>query len=265
MMKKYYQFLVLCASTGIFAQQQYCQPTFQYGADGNMITRVVFGDIDKTSPAQSGTTPIVEDFTSLSTNLQIGSTNLILIKGPSSTFPSDVVVFIDFNNNGNFDDSGESFYIGRLASANPANANTITSNIEIPQNANLGVTRMRVLKDTNVNAYSDPNVPNKITNACQSLRSGQAEDYSVNIVPSSLSTNDIKKLDFKIHPNPTQDFVEIESKEELKEFELYNQTGQIILKGNTRRIDLRSISSGNYFLKITLKNNQQTIQKIIKK
>ncbi|KPE51169.1 GEVED domain-containing protein [Chryseobacterium indologenes] len=165
---------------------QYCSPAFQYGADSNMITHVSFGNINNTSPFQSGTTPIYEDFTSISTDLQAGNSYPVSVKGPSGTFPSDVVIFIDFNQNGSFNDAGESFYIGRLAAANPANAFTLTGTVTVPVNASSGATRMRVLKNNNTAAYSDPNAPNSINTACDNnLRSGQAEDYTVMISGSN--------------------------------------------------------------------------------
>jgi len=165
---------------------QYCSPAFQYGADSNMITQVSFGNINNPSPFQSGTTPIYEDFTSISTDLQAGNSYPISVKGPSSTFPSDVVVFIDFNQNGSFNDAGESFYIGRLGASNPANAETVSGTVIVPANVSSGATRMRVLKNNNTAAYSDPNAPNSINTACDTnLRSGQAEDYIVIISGSN--------------------------------------------------------------------------------
>ncbi len=162
------------------AQAQYCMPAFQYGADSNMISHVTFGNINNSSPVQSGNAQVYENFTSMSTDLQSGSNYNISVTGPSSTFPSDVVVFIDFNQNGNFDDAGESFYIGRLEAAN---AFTINNAITIPATAANGSTRMRVLKNTNVQAYSNPAAPNSISTACDtSLRAGQTEDYTVNII-----------------------------------------------------------------------------------
>jgi len=191
---------------------QYCSPAFQYGADSNMITNVIFGNINNASSPQSGSAQVYEDFTSIMTDLQAGNNYQISVKGPSSTFPSDVVVFIDFNKNGNFDDAGESFYIGRLEAANPFNALTINGTIAIPANAVSGMTRMRVLKNTNTAAYSDPNAANAINNACDTgLRAGQTEDYTVNIIgnnavfPSpycgaesvtTLSVNEITKVEF---------------------------------------------------------------------
>lgn len=164
------------------AKAQYCTPTFQYGAGSNMISNVTFGSINNNSSTNSSTTQEYEDFTSLSTDVAAGNAYPISIKGPSSTFPSDVMVYIDFNGNGSFDDAGESFYIGRLEAANPANAFTIDNTITIPANVAGGSKRMRVLKNTNVPAYSDSSAPNSISSACDSgLRAGQTEDYMVNI------------------------------------------------------------------------------------
>ncbi|MDR6461885.1 T9SS type A sorting domain-containing protein [Chryseobacterium sediminis] len=178
--------IVLCTLAN--AQLQYCMPTFQYGAESNMISNVTFGNINNSSPVQSGNAQIYENFTSMSTDLQPGNNYNISVTGPSSTFPSDVVVFIDFNQNGSFDDAGESFYIGRLEAANPANAFTINNIIVVPAAAANGSTRMRVLKNTNVQAYSDPNAPNSISSACDSgLRAGQTEDYTVNIVGNAVN------------------------------------------------------------------------------
>ncbi|MCW1962329.1 T9SS type A sorting domain-containing protein [Chryseobacterium viscerum] len=202
--------IVLCSLAN--AQLQYCMPAFQYGADSNMISNVTFGSINNSSPVQSGNAQIYENFTSMSTDLQPGSNYNISVTGPSSTFPSDVVVFIDFNQNGNFDDAGESFYIGRLEAANPANAFTINNIITVPANAASGSTKMRVLKNTNVQAYSNPAAANSISSACDaSLRAGQAEDYTVNIVGNtanfpapycgtenvtSLTVSEISKVEF---------------------------------------------------------------------
>lgn len=169
--------ILLCG----LSKAQYCTPAFQYGAGSNMISNVSFGSINNPSSTNSSTAQEYEDFTSLSTDLAAGNTYPISIKGPSSTFPSDVMVYIDFDGNGSFDEAGEGFYIGRLEAANPANAFTIDSSIMIPANVS-GSKRMRVLKNTNVAAYSDPNAQNSISSACDSgLRAGQTEDYMVNI------------------------------------------------------------------------------------
>lgn len=168
-----------------------CYPVFEYNADGEMITQVIFNTIDNTSPFQSGTTPQYEDFTDISTDVQVGSDYELSVKGPASTFPSDVVAYIDFNQDGVFDQDTEFFYVGRLAAANPANANTVTTTITIPETALNGETIMRIIKNSNVAAYSDDEAPNTIVDACaEDLRSGQVEEYTVNILNGSVQDCD---------------------------------------------------------------------------
>lgn len=247
----------------------FCLPTYQYNSDGNMITKITFNTIDNTSPFTSGTTPSYEDFTAISTDISQGNTYQISVKGPSSTFPSDVMAYIDFNQNGIFDDAGESFYIGQLAAANPANANTITSNIVIPATAVLGNTKIRIVKNTNTAALSNPSAPNSISGPCATdLRSGQVEDYTVNIIAGNLSTieNNSSKGGIKIYPNPTTSIIKIDSKEKIKSFELYNISGQLVKKGGkVEEISLENNASGVYIIKITLENNEVSVSKVIKK
>ena len=181
MNKNYFTLLSLltCLFLSPKSEAQSCLPTFLYGSDSNMITQVQFATINNSSPFTSGTTPQYEDFTAQLTTINAGSSYPISVKGPSSTFPSDIVVYIDFNQNGSFADVGESFYIGRIAPANPANANTITATIEIPATALSGSTKMRILKNTNVDALSNPNAANSISGPCANLRAGQTEEYSL--------------------------------------------------------------------------------------
>lgn len=247
----------------------FCLPTYQYNSDGNMITKVTFNTIDNASPFTSGTTPSYEDFSAISTDINQGNAYQISVKGPSSTFPSDVMAYIDFNQNGIFDDAGESFYIGQLAAANPANANTIISNIVIPSTAVLGNTKMRIVKNTNTAALSNPSAPNSISGPCAiDLRSGQVEDYTVNIIAGSLSTteNNTSKGGIKIYPNPTTSIIKIDSKEKIKSFELYNISGQLVKKGGeVEEISLENNASGVYIIKIILESNEISVSKVIKK
>ena len=167
---------------------QNCLPVYQYNSDGNMITRVVFGTIDNTSPFTSGRTPSYEDFKSVSTNVTAGNTYTLQVKGPSSTFPSDVLAQFDWNQNGEFEAS-ESIYIGLLGDANPANARTISKDIVIPSSALTGNCVMRIIKNTNLAAYSDPAAPSSITGACgESLRAGQVEEYTLHISDAGTGT-----------------------------------------------------------------------------
>ncbi len=71
----------------------------------------------------------------------------------------------------------------------------------------------------------------------------------------TLSVNDdIFENEFRIFPNPTNDFVKIEGNLIEKEIIVYNYLSQVVYKffpnENSIRIDLESYSNGIYFLKI---------------
>ncbi|ASK29044.1 hypothetical protein CEY12_02495 [Chryseobacterium sp. T16E-39] len=264
--------ILLSISVCSLMSAQYCLPTFEYSGNlaiGEAIMNVTFGNINNTSPSVTNGTapPNYEDFTSISTDIQVGNAYPISVKGPSGTFPSDVVVFIDFNKNGNFDDAGERFFIGRLESANPFNAKTVTGSISIPGTALIGATKMRVLKNTNIAAYSDPNASTSINSACASLRSGQAEDYSVNIVAANLSTKDqdIHKEALALYPNPSTGMVHIKATEPIEKYEMFSSTGQKVMEGKSASLNMGPLVPGTYLIKIQLKNNKVITEKIIKK
>lgn len=244
----------------------YCLPKFVYNADSNMITEIVFNDLYNQSSATSGKTPIYEDFTYLSANVNHNQKIEVFVKAPSSTFPSDVMLYIDFNQNDSFDDPGEAFYIGRAVAANPFNAVFIKKEIEIPATAKTGKTRMRFLKNTNVPAFSNPDAPNSISNACdQTLRAGQTEDYSI-IIEKALSTTEIPSAKTSIYPNPTKDFVTIKSDKKIKEISIYNSSGQLVKSESiTNKISLVALPIGNYFVEIIYIDGTRSKQSIIKK
>ncbi len=80
-------------------------------------------------------------------------------------------LFIDFNNNGNFDNATERF--------NPTaiNSSSFSQTIQIPLDVELNTpVRMRVVANGN-------NSP--VLNACSSINRGEVEDYSITFIPSN--------------------------------------------------------------------------------
>ncbi|WP_147277236.1 T9SS type A sorting domain-containing protein [Weeksella virosa] len=70
-----------------------------------------------------------------------------------------------------------------------------------------------------------------------------------------LSTTDLEKVDLAISPNPTSDFLTIQSKNIIDRIEIYNNLGQKVLsrelKNSSKKIDVNSLSKGNYIIQIT--------------
>lgn len=86
----------------------------------------------------------------------------------SGAWTEHVWVWIDWNQDCDFDDTGEAFDLGAII-----NDGTISTSIEVPSNALLGVTTMRVIEQNNIDPGSCDPHPNNY---------GETEDYSVNII-----------------------------------------------------------------------------------
>ncbi len=83
----------------------------------------------------------------------------------------------------------------------------------------------------------------------------------------SLAVKDVEKLDLTIYPNPTKDFIYIESKIIPLKIEIYDISGKTYfvqeLNKSSDNINITRLLSGVYFLKIT-NNNTVKITRIIK-
>lgn len=83
---------------------------------------------------------------------------------------------------------------------------------------------------------------------------------------ASLHVKDVKTTDVNIYPNPTTDFVNIKSKEDVACMTLFSMDGRKLAEiYGENRISLSSYSAGVYFLHIVLKDGTTFKHKIIKK
>ncbi len=163
--------------TIIASQSNYCN-SGSNDASEEFIKRVQLGTIDHVSGTSSG----YEDFTSISTDIRIGELHNITItpEWSGSPFNEGYSVWIDFNQDGDFEDQGE-----QVLSKPPSQSNPISETFTIPNTAILGQTRMRVSMKYN-----------EIPNPCETISFGEVEDYTVNIdvplpdiIPPVISLN----------------------------------------------------------------------------
>ena len=131
---------------------------------GEKLSNVSFNTIDNNSTSTEG----YEDFTSIYTTLAIGETYSFEAT-ISNAFPTDqIIVWIDYNQDGDFEDVGELVYTSPLG-VGPHSKDDIV----ISSNALLGMTGMRVrLHDSSV-SFQPNNTP------CGDSGYGQVEDYTV--------------------------------------------------------------------------------------
>ncbi|MCC7223530.1 MAG: fibronectin type III domain-containing protein [Chitinophagales bacterium] len=144
------------------------------------IEQFVLGAIDNTSGED---TDGYGNYLNLSTDLEKGeSYEATLTAGfADGAYPEFLRIWIDYNQNGTFDDNSEIAYESGDVEGE---ISPIFANITIPNNALLGSTRMRVaIKYTGNAGDNDPPQP------CDTDNDGETEDYCINIVPAPACTD----------------------------------------------------------------------------
>ncbi|MFC6268658.1 reprolysin-like metallopeptidase [Frigoriflavimonas asaccharolytica] len=214
----------------------YCTSSATNTSD-ERIGNVKFNTINNSSTGTSG----YENFTSISTNITRG-TNYTLSITPtwsSTKYNEAYAVYIDYNGNGLFTDSGETVWTKAASTTTP-----VTGSVTIPASAKLGATRMRVIMQYNV-------VP---TTPCGTFTYGQVEDYTVNINSAARESIGVENMvqDFTIYPNPVKGNILYIKNNESKDFNIFDMTGKLISSGviTEQQINIDRLSAGVYLIQI---------------
>lgn len=222
-------------------EPQSIQPDFGIG-----IYNVTIGTIDHTTA--SGIEGYQDFSCQQQTELAAGETHSIFVE-TGNTFEETVVVWIDFDNNGVFNDLTERVFTSEVK------ISFHLGDIYIPdQNVPGGIPlRMRVASD--FAQFGGP-----LPGPCNSPIYGQVEDYSV-ILTGEIGVPEVNLADrVQLAPNPahgsTQVRIDLNSPEEVT-LSLYTPVGQLVrtelLTGSTQhnhRLSLDGLSSGIYHLEV---------------
>lgn len=234
----------------------YCEPVNINGSS-NYIAGISIGNI-YSNVSGANDYSIAEESVNLVAN-QIYNVELVPSLSKSRNFWR---IWIDFNNDGDFDDADET-----LLAVNNSKG-TVVSSIFIPS----GVTdnaRMRISMKTG----SSPS-------ACDDGFEGEVEDYRVSFgiqsnetqmastITSSEYLND--EISISVYPNPTVDILSIKLSEyrENQFYSIFSATGAKIMENridqNISQIDLSEQPAGMYILMVNSPDYNFT-EKIIKK
>jgi hypothetical protein len=146
----------------------YCVPEITFTVEP--ITRVNVSDIDNMSSATS--TLAYEDFTSIEGNMMQSVGYPIALEGNTAgNFTTYFTVWVDWNQNGTFEAS-EMTEVGSITNSTGTDGQQATGTINVPVDAAVGATRMRVIKNFNTSP----------TDPCGSYSFGQIEDYTINVL-----------------------------------------------------------------------------------
>ncbi|WP_338733412.1 LamG-like jellyroll fold domain-containing protein [Mangrovimonas cancribranchiae] len=174
------------------AYSQYCN------SSGNNDYYMSIGLVElnsiNNSTGDGVTTTGYSDYTAISTDLDIGTTyTLNLEANKTNNYPVGFRVWIDWNGDDDFNDSGELAF-----STGPSSIYSTSGNISVPLSAVSGSTRMRVIVRYN-------NLPSN----CGTYNYGETEDYTVNLIASNpaqeieITGNGNTINDGDITPDPT--------------------------------------------------------------
>lgn len=210
------------------------------------IDRVQLGSINNLSGNNGG----YADFTSMSTTLSKGSSYTITItpEWTGTVYREAYRVWIDYNQDGDFNDSGEQVY-----SRSRTTASSVSGSFTVPSSATNGATRMRVSMKYNANPT-----------ACETFSYGEVEDYTVVISGGSkeeiTAIGDTSVLEFSIYPNPVKgNVLNISLNAEASQVVIYNMLGQVVSKqAFSNTLDVSELSSGTYILEVTVGQERHT-------
>lgn len=237
------------------ATVSYCASQGNSTAD-ERISKVVFGTINNTSTGTTG----YENYTSISTNAARGTAYTITITPAwtSTTYNEGYAVFIDYNQDGDFSDSGETVWTKAASKTTP-----VTGSITIPATAVLGTTRLRVSMKYNA-----------IPTSCEAFSYGQVEDYSINITASgaivveeiAAGLGETAASDLAIYPNPVESELNVALSEgNGYSYKIINALGQQLGSGQVAgAIDVSKLSTGIYLIELN-NGDKKVVKKFAKK
>ena len=263
-------FLFAFFTTALNAQNfpaPYCTITDYDEVSVEEITSINFNNV------VINNTNTIDPLVDLTTNLipiTPGQTYSLKVYGNTyGNFDTDIVAFIDWNNNGILDDAGEIYEVGTITNSTGYDGIFVETQITVPTTATVGTTRIRVTK-----IYTDEDSVAVINPCAISFNPfgigefagyGQALDFNLNINNLSNPTFDTKSL--SIYPVPAKNSLTIAYKSPIGSVQIYNQLGQEVYAGqglgSEVNLDVSNFANGVYIIKLFNDKETKTF-KIVK-
>jgi len=242
----------------------YCASLFMDEAGGSEhITNVTFAGINNNSG--NDTSDGYQDFTSINANVLKDTNYTISVTFDTAGYQDHCYVFIDWNQDFIFDKATERYDLGTKLE----DVATATLSINVPADAKLGQTRMRVIIE-----YDDPTdgFGDGPCDADHLTEWGETEDYSI-IVDNTASILDTSFANFNIYPNPNNGTFNLNLEVDINNkvlIQLFDVRGRLVSAKKyattktsfSEKITFENTSSGLYLLKV-INGKKQTTQKLL--
>jgi chitodextrinase len=215
----------------------YCTSQGNNTAD-ERIGRVQYGTINNASTGTAG----YENFTAISTNIVRGTANTITITPTwtGTVYSEGYAVFIDYNNDGDFLDAGETVLTIAATKTTP-----VSGSFTIPAGTTTGAKRMRVSMKYN-----------GVPTSCEAFSYGQVEDYTINVT-SSAKENELNPFTISLYPNPVKgNVLNISGFEGEGSYRIFSTMGQELANGKVENntINVGDLATGTYMIEVTTTN-----------
>lgn len=209
------------------------------------IDLVQIGSINNSTGNDGG----YADYTNLSTDLVAGNEYTINFSTgfSGSSYTEYYNIYIDYNRDADFEDSGE-----LVVSGSSSSDATLSGSFTVPTNISEGTTRMRV--SMKYNSASTP---------CETFTYGEVEDYAVNLSSTGTSAYYLNAFgeeigneapNFTLYPNPANDFVYIQTPANSNvDVMVYNISGSLVKRVNlndSEQMNVSDLPAGVYTVKI---------------
>ncbi|TXE19640.1 T9SS type A sorting domain-containing protein [Psychroserpens burtonensis] len=242
----------------------YCDIT-----DANDVTVEEITSIDfaGTSIINTDTNSVLVDKTTTTIFVVPESIYTLQIKGNTyGDFNTDIVAFIDWNQNDLLDDVGEIYSVGTLTNTDGNDGMFVSLDITVPSDALIGITRVRMTK-----TYQDADSPAEIS-PCgiqfnpfgQGLFAGYGQALDLSIDVGTLSVLSFDDTSLSVYPTPVKDILNITYKSTLDRVEVYNLLGQNIYKQQIAtpnlELNMSSFTSGLYIVNIYAGDTQHSFR-----
>lgn len=211
------------------------------GSAEEWIEEFTIGSMTNTSGNDGG----YGDYTGNPTTLYTGwSYNLVMTPAfAGQQYDEWFMVWIDYNQDGDFDDANENVYDSGVASNSQVNGTFV-----VPASPTLGVTRLRVAMQ-----YDAP-----VGNCEDGFQYGEVEDYCVELRDTSVGIYDLNnQLAVSLFPNPASSQLTVIANGATSplQLELVDATGRVIhseqMQGNQSILNTTDISNGVYFIRLS--------------
>ena len=239
------------ATITVSAPVNYCTASAQITTSEH-ITNVTLGSINNNT-GSSG----YGNYTSQSATVTRGSSQSFSITPSVSWSGSKLSIWVDWNQDGDFDDSGEARVINGTG--------TYMGSLSVPSNATIGSTRMRIRLSYG-NALSTP---------CGNGWTGEVEDYTIVVAGNSTvnPASNAAETPHEIHvfPNPSNGRFKVAIDVQAKDtayLRVLNTQGKVVVQqalGNSQYSDFVKVDKkGIYYVQIISGSGISTRKVVVK-